>query len=460
MLLRRGCRGLLRRRRVERWMSSRDLVAESYAALEKVLDPVLGVDVVSSGLATVDVDALKVSCDLDVGSAAHPGARVMAEGCSEALAKIKGFESVNVSATASGFGLSASSSFRGLRDVRAVVAVSSAKGGVGKSTVAANLARALSAKGGRVGLADLDVEGPSLPTLFGCPHERLRPSPRSRGTGDDFLAMPVEKEGLKLASVGFIDAPKDLAALRGPLAGRVASQVLTRTDWGSLDYLVLDFPPGIGDVAITIARDATIHANVVCSTPSLVSRADVKRGLPLFKQFHIPNIAFVDNMAYFKCPNCEEKHRIFGGVEEPSSSEKKNDAESKNDAVFELPLSLSVRDANEQRSLTGSFESLDLESREAYLSLASHVIDRLLRDGFRSRQKTIDVSFDKKNLRILLRTFDDQGAVSLSAPLASLRPGIPDTVLPTRLRVVAKRAVHVDWSDGRRNDVYALDRFS
>ena len=451
----RRCGQLLLRRSsrlgAKRQSSSSRFEEAGRLALRSVVDPVLDVDVVRGGLVELRAEGTVLWCTVDVGFAAHPSARWLAEECSRVLSDIRGLTEIQVRATASGYGRSAGT--EGLEKVASVVSVSSAKGGVGKSTVAANLARALRSKGARVGLADVDVEGPSIPTLFNCTNAILRPG------NNDLIApvRPSEDENLKLASVGFLKDDADLSALRGPLAGRVASQVVTRTDWGDLDVLVLDMPPGIGDVPLTLARDLAIHANVLVATPSAVARADVRRGLPLLQQFAVPTLALVNNMSYFTCSACTQKQYIFG---EPSKNLLLDDLDGSPPAVFELPFSLAVRDTNEHTTVTDNvFEVLDGESRSAYLDLADHVVRTLLRDSYDHRDLNVDARFDKESRSLVVRRFDDAGASSNAVALTTLRDGIKDTVVPTRVAVIAKRAVLVDWSDGRRNDVFPLDRF-
>jgi ATP-binding protein involved in chromosome partitioning len=187
--------------------------------------------------------------------------------------------------------------------VAAILAVSSAKGGVGKSTVAVNLACAIAAKGFRVGLLDADVYGPSLPTLLGL--ERAEPARQGE------KLIPIEAHGLKAMSIGFIvdvDAPM---IWRGPMATSALRQMLDDVAWAPLDVLILDLPPGTGDIQLTMAQRIPLSGAVIVSTPQAMALADVRRGIAMFERTHIPILGLVENMAWFELPN-GERAPIFG----------------------------------------------------------------------------------------------------------------------------------------------------
>jgi len=199
-----------------------------------------------------------------------------------------------------------------LSKVGALVAVSSCKGGVGKSTVALNLACALASKGARVGLLDADVHGPSLPSLVTLPAGAL-PIVQQAATK---LLQPAEAHGLLLMSYGYIAKGASInatsgAAMRGPMTGRVAQQMLSGTDWGALDYLLVDMPPGTGDVQLTLAQTYGFTAAVVVSTPQRVVLADVLKGIDVLKELKVPILAVIENMAFFT-DESGKRHFPFG----------------------------------------------------------------------------------------------------------------------------------------------------
>ncbi len=192
----------------------------------------------------------------------------------------------------------------GLTKVKHIIAVSSCKGGVGKSTVAAALAWELRQRGFKVGLLDADIYGPSLQTLFGLGKVSIQ-------SNEFKLLMPLEYQGLKLMSFGFLigDAP---AVMRGPIVTRYIQQLLLQTDWGALDYLILDMPPGTGDVQLTITQSVKLTGAVIVTTHHGLSLVDVARGILMFEKVNVPILGVIENMAYFVAPDTGKKYYIFG----------------------------------------------------------------------------------------------------------------------------------------------------
>ena len=187
-----------------------------------------------------------------------------------------------------------------LPGVKQTIAVASGKGGVGKSTVAANLALALRMQGHQVGLMDADIYGPSVPIMMGL------------GMIDQkTTAFPIEKYGLKLVSMGFVVAPDQAMIWRGPMVHKAITQFLTGINWGELDYLVIDLPPGTGDAQLTLTQTAPLSGAVVVTTPQDVSLIDARKGLKMFQQVRVPVLGIVENMSYFICHRCGERHEIF-----------------------------------------------------------------------------------------------------------------------------------------------------
>lgn len=199
----------------------------------------------------------------------------------------------------------------GLKNVGRVIAVASGKGGVGKSSVAAAIARMLAAKGLKVGLLDADIYGPSQPKLFGL--EGYQPIPSE---GDENMIEPaITAEGIKVISIGFFIAPSDALAWRGPMATTALKQLIHQTSWGEIDVLVVDLPPGTGDIHLTAAAELKIEGAIIVTTPSDLALADVVRGIGLFKaqNIEIPILGIVNNMAYFAPSDMPNKrYYIFG----------------------------------------------------------------------------------------------------------------------------------------------------
>ncbi|WP_417496435.1 P-loop NTPase [Maricaulis sp.] len=191
------------------------------------------------------------------------------------------------------------------KPARRIIAVASGKGGVGKSTVAANLAVALARDGMKVGLLDADIYGPSAPRLFG-----ITDAPGLRKT--DAGVQPITAHGVKLVSIGFVIKPGAPVVWRGPMVQGAIRQFMTDTDWGELDVLILDMPPGTGDAQLAIAQDLPVDGAVIVSTPQDLALDDARKAIGMFEQTHIPILGIVENMSSFICPHCGENSDIFG----------------------------------------------------------------------------------------------------------------------------------------------------
>ena len=195
----------------------------------------------------------------------------------------------------------------GLADVGAIIAVSSCKGGVGKSSVAVNTAFALAEAGASVGIFDADIYGPSLPTM-------VRIDPLNLDVEDDQI-VPLEYNGVKLMSFGYVNPPEaenQASILRGPMVTQIVRQLLFNTKWGRCDYLIIDFPPGTGDIQITLTQALPITGALIVSTPQQISYIDVDKGVEMFDKMNVPTLGIVENMSYFTCNECETPHHLFG----------------------------------------------------------------------------------------------------------------------------------------------------
>ncbi|MEE9133224.1 MAG: Mrp/NBP35 family ATP-binding protein [Gemmatimonadota bacterium] len=188
--------------------------------------------------------------------------------------------------------------------MRRVIAVSSGKGGVGKSTVATNLAVALASRGHKVGLLDADVYGPDIPIMFGV-HARPRVTPDER-------VVPLEAYGVKIMSVGFLIDDDTPAIWRGPIVMGIIRQFLQQVDWGELDYLLVDMPPGTGDAQLSLVQLAKVDGALMVTTPQGVAVGDVLKGIKMFERVDVPVLGLIENMSGFVCPHCGEQTAVFG----------------------------------------------------------------------------------------------------------------------------------------------------
>jgi ATP-binding protein involved in chromosome partitioning len=275
-------------------------------ALAQVKDPAFGQDIVSYRmLRGVEVSGDDVLVKIDIPTHAYPTSqrRELAKRIEDAL-KPLGAKRVSVVPEVVTAYLPTPSDKSLLKGPKNVIAVAAGKGGVGKSTVAVNLALALARHGAKVGLLDADVFGPSIPTMLGAPEVPASASPESR-------IIPAIHQGLKVISVGFFVDKGEAVVWRGPMVHRLLQQFLGDVDWGELDYLVCDLPPGTGDVQLSLSQLIPIAGAVMVTTPQEVSIIDVVKGIAMFEKVEIPILGIVENMSYYKCPACGHTDEIF-----------------------------------------------------------------------------------------------------------------------------------------------------
>jgi len=353
----------------------------------------------------------------------------------------------------------------GLEGVRNIIAVHSCKGGVGKSTVAVNLACALP---GKVGILDCDVFGPSLPTMVVPPGERWKVH---RGHNDKTI-LPVDFHGLTCMSYGFVspgnsggnlgDQSSNAATvLRGPIISNIVSQLALKTDWGSLDYLVLDMPPGTGDIHLSIGQQLNIDAAVLVTTPQTLSFVDVIKGLAMFDQLKVPTVAVVENMAWFDGDD-GKRYFPFG----PGHKSKLVDQYGIKNS-FSFPILDSVSESGDSgtpyyRSFPDSPVSL------LYKALADGV-QREVADT--TSVNTTVVTYDEQRQSIVVRCIGDNGAEELLIPPLELRKKLrkvdsmlgmqieylDEQVRPLKVQRMGNYAVSISWSDGHDTSIYTYE---
>jgi len=217
-----------------------------------------------------------------------------------------------------------------LQEVGAVIAVASGKGGVGKSTTAVNLAVALALKGLRVGLLDADVYGPSLPQMLGT---------QEKPQAVEGRIVPISRWGLKAMSIGFLVDQETPMVWRGPMVMGALEQMMSQVEWGALDVMVVDMPPGTGDTQLTMSQRVALRGAVIVSTPQDVALLDARRGIRMFEKVNVPVLGLVENMSYFCCPNCNHRSEIFG-----HGGARAEAARLGVEFLGELPLTLAVRE--------------------------------------------------------------------------------------------------------------------
>ncbi|MEM9439779.1 MAG: iron-sulfur cluster carrier protein ApbC [Pseudomonadota bacterium] len=380
-------------------------------ALQKILDPARGRSVVEldmvSGIVIKDGN-VGFALEIEPNEAEAKAKEPMRKACEEAVMALSGVTSVTAvltaeRATGSGVGGAPRQVAQGpgnaapgrggptaepaglggkpeLPGIAHVVAVASGKGGVGKSTTSTNLALALAARGKRVGVLDADIYGPSQPRMLGIAGKP--------GSPDGKKLMPMENFGLKVMSMGFLvdeDAPM---IWRGPMVQSAIQQMLTDVEWGELDYLVVDLPPGTGDAQLTMAQRVPLAGAVIVSTPQDIALLDARKALNMFRKVDVPVLGIVENMSYFACPHCGERSDIFshGGARE--TAEKYGV-----DFLGEIPLDIDIRE-NSDRGRPPVASSPEGPQARCYLDIADAVIAKLSGDSTKTRKTFPKITFD------------------------------------------------------------------
>jgi ATP-binding protein involved in chromosome partitioning len=316
-----------------------------------------------------------------------------------------------------------------LPGIRHIIAVGSGKGGVGKSTVSVNLALALQRLGARVGIVDADILGPSIPGMLGIPTGE-RPA-----TTPDGKMIPAEQHGLKVVSMGMLTGDDEPAVLRGPMVGKYLKMFVDGVQWGSLDYLILDLPPGTGDVQLTLAQSMPLSGVVIVTTPQTVSLKIARRGLRMFEKVHVKILGLVENMRTFTCPHCGENTDIFrhGGGEQMSE-------ELNVPFLGALPLDVDVVTSGDEGLPIVAGQPTSVSSK-VYASIATALVEQL--------HASITV------LKPFVWTWDSNDGAPDWAEDAARPAGSQNT--PIGLLRRDPRTLSVLWEDGHRDDFDVRD---
>lgn len=282
---------------------TRERVLES---MKEVKDPDLHRDIVSLGMVKeVGVTGGKVSIHVELTTPACPLKEQIKQDVEKAVRALEGVKEVSVEMTSNvrrAPGLLPAGALPGIKNV---IAVASGKGGVGKTTVSVNLSLALARAGAKVGLMDGDIYGPNVPLMLGIP-----PDLRPEVTADEKI-VPIEALGLKVISMGVMVSPETPMVWRGPMLHSAVTQFLQKVDWGELDYLLVDLPPGTGDVQLSLVQTVSVTGAVIVTTPQEVALMDVRKGIAMFQKTKVPILGIVENMSSFICPHCGKQTPIF-----------------------------------------------------------------------------------------------------------------------------------------------------
>lgn len=310
-------------------------VEEVLEALRAVTDPELGKDIVSLHMVqdvSVDNDGL-VSFTLNLTTPACPLRSRIEESSKQAVLAVRGVKGVRMKTSSNVFATRSYGEEAILKGVKNVIAVASGKGGVGKSTISVNLAVALAQSGAKVGILDADVYGPNVPLMMG-----LKGDPVVR----DGLIVPPVSYGVKVASLGFFYQDETPLIWRGPMVAGAVRQLLTQVDWGELDYLVVDLPPGTGDASLTLAQTVPLGGVVIVTTPQEAALNIAAKALAMFRRVDVPILGVAENMSYFVCPHCGEKTYIFS-----AGGGRRIAAQLNVDFLGEIPLDVVIREQSD-----------------------------------------------------------------------------------------------------------------
>ena len=263
-----------------------------------------------------------------------------------------------------------------LPNVKNIIAIASGKGGVGKSTATANLALALSAEGANVGILDADIYGPSQPTMFGI---NQKPSSSDGKTMD-----PIKAHNIQIMSIGFLVDQETPMVWRGPMVTSTLEQLLRETKWNNLDYLLIDLPPGTGDIQLTLAQKIPVTGAIIVTTPQDISLLDARRGLKMFEKVNVPILGIIENMSYFLCNKCNTKHEIFG-----HGGAKKEAIKLGVLFLGEIPLDIDLRSNSDEG------KPIFIKSPENYIStLYLDIAKKIIKNVKKSNLESPKIIFD------------------------------------------------------------------
>lgn len=405
-------------------------------ALSQIIDPDFHRDIVSLGFVQkMNIIGASVSFEIELTTPACPLSPVFKKQAEELVGALPDVDAVHVTMTARKRAARPNAAESGLRGVKNIIAVSSCKGGVGKSTIAALLAKTLSQRGAQTGLLDADIYGPSIPTLFNIHHPQVFSNQQDR-------ILPVAVNGLKLMSFAFLtgDGP---TVLRGPIVSQYIQQLLHNVEWGDLDYLVIDFPPGTGDIQLTISQSIQIDGAVIVTTPHQLSLTDVRKGIQMFEKVNIPVLGIVENMAWFACDNCSKKHYLFG-----EAGAKSLETLFGLDTLAELPIS---------NALTSEYA--DVTTDAVIRALGRKLLATSVPPEVEFDAQEIRLVWPDETVRVANRTLRAACACALCIDEMSRRPILDPKTIPEDIHAlsvgrIGQYAITVDWSDGHNTGFF------
>ncbi len=353
--------------------SSRETVV---GLLRELQDPWLEANLlIAADIDSVTVEGGKASIALTTAYPCKQGADQLKQMITDYASELPGINGVDVQLGCKVPMAPRISEEAGMANVKNIIAVASGKGGVGKSTTAVNLALALSEDGARVGILDADIYGPSIGQMLGIPEGRR---PDVTTVGEEQMFVPVEAYGLKSNSMAYLITEQTPMVWRGPMASSALLQLLNQTAWGELDYLVVDLPPGTGDIQLTLAQKVPVAGSVIVTTPQDLALLDARKGVEMFRKVEVPVLGIVENMSVHVCSNCGHAEHLFG-----EGGGKRMAEQYQTRLLGSLPLSMSIRENMDN----GHPVVTDSETKEAqlYIEAARRIAIKL---AVQNRQST------------------------------------------------------------------------
>lgn len=359
---------------------SSTLEAAVHAALQTLQDPQTGRSLVAEkAIRNLRIEGGEVSLEVELGYPARSLHADLQKQVIDALRAVSGVQNVSVAVRSHVVSHAVQRGLKPLPEVKNIIAVASGKGGVGKSTTAANLALALAAEGARVGLLDADIYGPSQPMMMGVSGQ-----PQSR---DGQTMEPLENYGVQIMSIGLLIEPDNPMIWRGPMATQALEQLLRQTAWQDLDYLIVDMPPGTGDIQLTLSQRVPLTGAIIVTTPQDIALLDARKGLKMFEKVGVPILGIVENMATHVCSHCGHVEHIFG-----EGGGQRMSSEYGVDYLGGLPLDIRIREQADGGRPTVVADP-DCAIAHIYMSIARAVAVKVAQQGrdYSARFPTISV---------------------------------------------------------------------
>lgn len=336
--------------------------------LKSIIDPNVETDLVSAkSVKDISISGEDISISIELGYPAKSYIETLQAQIKSTLQSLTAVDKISITITSNVVSHSVQQSLQPIPNVKNIIAVASGKGGVGKSTTSVNLALALAAEGATVGILDADIYGPSIPTMLGL---------SGHPTSDDGKRMnPKVSFGIQTISIGYLIDEDQPMIWRGPMVTNALQQLLKDTNWDSLDYLIVDLPPGTGDIQLTLAQQIPVTAAVIVTTPQDVALIDAQRGLGMFEKVNVPVLGIIENMSMHICSNCGHEEAIFGQGGGNAMAKKNNI-----DLLGSLPLDIKIREFSDLGRPTVVADP-DGRPTEIYKSIARKMAAKLALQG-------------------------------------------------------------------------------